>query len=1764
MIPAATIFSRRFFIFVMAIVLGISFSVYAQKLPATHQQTKPLKDLLNRDGTLNLKTGFHGSVDVKGWKMVTDKKGHPHFVRTNSSIKKPFPKAPADQTADNIYWESRFQASILDAPIRAVAVVGSDVYFGGEFTTIGDSAVNYIAKWSGGAWSALAGGVDGPVFAITVSGSDIYVGGNFLNAGGIAASNIAKWNDSVWSPLDSGVNDQVNAIAINGSDVYVGGNFTTAGGSPASYIAKWSGGIWSAIGSGFDAPVSAIAISGSTVYAGGSFVNAGDSTVNYIAQWNGSVWKSLNQGLDAQVFAIKVSGISVYVGGAFTTASGTIEVDNIGKWNGTKWSAMGPGFDGPVNSIVISGTNIFAGGEFGTAGDSTTQGVARWTGSKWASLDLGVDGTVNALAANGSLLYVGGDFGDIGSLGAPAVDAALWDGTRWSALSNDLDMPPVSAIAVSGSTVYVGGAFLTAGGTPANYVAKWNGKKWSSLGAGLDGPVTAIAVSGKNVYVGGSFGMAGTAVASNIALWNGSKWSAMGNGLDGAVNAIVVSGKNVYVGGAFATAGTASANNVAVWGGSSWSALGDGTGDQVNALAMIGSTLYAGGFFMTAGDSSAHYSAKWDGSKWLRLGQGTDGVVDAFAVIGTTLFVGGEFVNAGGSPANYLAQWNGSSWSAVGSGTDDAVNALASFGGRLYLGGNFIMAGDQTANGIAKWNGFRFLPLGSGVDAPVHALAVSNDTVYIGGDFALAGLKASAFWGIWHKPFTLPEFSAFPSVRSFDSVRVGSTKTDSILVYNTGGGTLSISLISVSDAEFHITPSTASISGAGSQTFTVQFTPDSVGEHDASLIFTHDASSSPDGLSLTGVGIAPHFSIDQTNIDYGTENPGAPDADTVTVTNDGTATLNISSVISDNGAFTVSPTVAHIVPGGSADFHIVFVAPCTELYIGNIIFVHDANSSPDSVRVTALTVATGSISGSVFKDINANAVQDSGEPELKNWRIRISAIPSPSGTGCTSHVDSLATDSLGNYTFDDLADGRYHVTEMDSLGLWVTYPPAGDYTLDIVGGNSISDMDFGNTPTLILYSGTITGVTESTVVEIRGSVSASEDDTVLALHVARGGSLGFGALTDRHMSTPGSTQRMLAVHGPIRIDGSLDLSATQSTLLCFGDWINHGTFVGGNSTVVLEGDRPAVIDATSFANLVVDGLHKRTADNLRVLDTLVLHHDLYARLQDTVFIDNPVPGAIADTGIITGGSVHRLIAPHETGIYRFESPGSFVQFDGIDNPPSFTITTIPDTVPRSFNLGWIRLGGKLDTTNHTVTLDSLKHLSTFVFGTRGSGLVLHKMAGLDSLGTPTVRRLYRIKQEGGTNFHAKLQLRYDPLEVMGTLTDLELLRGPVAGNPVNNGWNMVSLPVTPEILLKDSVFKGSSSPAFSYNGGYQMESVLQVGTGYWLKFPSATSIQILGEDRSGDSVDVVGGWNMVGTPTYPVQVVSVKSIPPGIVTSYFYGYRKGYFPADSLLPMQGYWVKMKSSGKLVVGQPGTVSTPKATFARNIFETFNSLTLCDRSEQQQTLYFGADEKLDLSQFELPPAPPRGVFDARFPSGRFVESIDSKVQKDVPIVLSSASFPITISWDASKQQETYSLRIAGNETVLHGQGSLTVTAPAADIALRLASQSVSSLPKQFMLYQNYPNPFNPSTTIRFDIPRDALVTLKVYSVLGQEVAEIVEGKFYRAGSYAEQFSTASLASGVYFYRIVANATGNSSTVQQRSAESFAQTKKMLLLR
>jgi hypothetical protein len=113
--------------------------------------------------------------------------------------------------------------------------------------------------------------------------------------------------------------------------------------------------------------------------------------------------------------------------------------------------------------------------------------------------------------------------------------------------------------------------------------------------------------------------------------------------------------------------------------------------------------------------------------------------------------------------------------------------------------------------------------------------------------------------------------------------------------------------------------------------------------------------------------------------------------------------------------------------------------------------------------------------------------------------------------------------------------------------------------------------------------------------------------------------------------------------------------------------------------------------------------------------------------------------------------------------------------------------------------------------------------------------------------------------------------------------------------------------------------------------------------------------------------------------------------------------------------------------------------------------------------------------------------------------------------------------------------YSLAVSGTNLFAGTGGSGVWRRPLSEMTGVV--QRHSDAPTQFTLHQNYPNPFNPSTTIEYQIPKQSLVAMKIFDLLGRQVATLVNEK-QGAGTYSVQWNATGFSSGVYFYRLEAN--------------------------
>jgi hypothetical protein len=366
---------------------------------------------------------------------------------------------------------------------------------------------------------------------------------------------------------------------------------------------------------------------------------------------------------------------------------------------------------------------------------------------------------------------------------------------------------------------------------------------------------------------------------------------------------------------------------------------------------------------------------------------------------------------------------------------------------------------------------------------------------------------------------------------------------------------------------------------------------------------------------------------------------------------------------------------------------------------------------------------------------------------------------------------------------------------------------------------------------------------------------------------------------------------------------------------------------------------------------------------------------------------------------------------------------------------------------------------------------------------------------------------------------------------------------------VANGWNIVSIPGLHPVDQNVTTWWPGKDPTvgvFRYSGQYYPVTVAVPGKGYWMKHIGANSYDT-GDEWPADGINIVphdpinaaSGWNMIGGYEYNADVSGITTTPPGLIASPVYGYFGGYYIANSLIPGYGYWVKLSGDGSINLPDPTSKSTAK--ISEYIKDDWGKIIIIDATGISYTLYAVKGE-VDLSQYELPPPPPQGMFDIRFESGRIAEDINSSVQT---IDMSGITYPLTVKvegMDIRLQDETGKIVNANLES---GQDIVI-----SDATINKLMVTGELIPAEYSLEQNYPNPFNPNTTIEFSLPEDVSnVKLSIYNVLGEKVAELVNTALV-AGKYSYQWNASNVATGIYIYEL--------------RTDKFVSIKKMVLMK
>ena len=557
----------------------------------------------------------------------------------------------------------------------------TDLYVGGDFTSIAGVLADNVAHFDGTIWSPVGGGVDGPVWVVEqLTNGEVVVAGDFVNAGAVATDNIARWDGTNWSSLGSSAIGPAIYFAVaelpNG-DLCAG--VQQSGAAGLNTVMQFDGVSWSPLGTGLTpAPRDLLVSPAGDVFAAGTYA-FGYSPVR---RWDGSNWIVLPNAPFAGAVEVEMlaSGVLVAIG-----HQGSDRI--VASWDGFAWTSFGTS-SGPASLrslAVLASGEVLAGGLLSYISGTPVAGLARWNGSAWAPASNGITSRIDSLAT----LPDGRLFASMSGLDGSGP-VFQWNGVSWQGTGGGFWRGVFSLS--DGEVISCGSSVVSA--MPGTVAVRWDGATWTSIATSTGGSVHTVAkMPNGDLVMAGQFQDLDGVPLSNIGRFDGANWQPFGAGLPAnlAVKDLVVLANGDVL------ALIALQSTVMRWDGSTWAQLGVSPGGTGLALR-----VGADGQPMLAGSFPGADVLRWDGLAWVPLGTGPSGPIASMAVLPNGDVVASP-LDVSGAPDRPVERWDGTSWTSIGGVLDRSVWATeASITGEVLLGGEFRIANGAGCSGFAR------------------------------------------------------------------------------------------------------------------------------------------------------------------------------------------------------------------------------------------------------------------------------------------------------------------------------------------------------------------------------------------------------------------------------------------------------------------------------------------------------------------------------------------------------------------------------------------------------------------------------------------------------------------------------------------------------------------------------------------------------------------------------------------------------------------------------------------------------------------------------------------------------------------------------------------------------------------------------------------------------------------------------------------------------------------------------------------------------
>ncbi len=874
--------------------------------------------------------------------------------------------------------------------------------------------------------------------------------------------------------------------------------------------------------------------------------------------------------------------------------------------------------------------------------------------------------------------------------------------------------------------------------------------------------------------------------------------------------------------------------------------------------------------------------------------------------------------------------------------------------------------------------------------------------------------------------------------------------------------------------------------------------------------------------------------------------------------------------------------------------------------------IFNITSSIDTTGVDFGNFHLGTISGVKFHDLNDNGTKDGGEPSLPGWKIYLHG----------TKTDSTITDALGQYHFDSLFIGSYTVSEGSKPNWRQTLPPSfGSYSVTIDSSGKVkAGRDFGNfsTHTVIgekfndhngdgILDNGETGLS-SWLIFADGPTHDSAFTDAQGRYVL--GGLSTGTYTIHEQVKTGWMQTMPA--NPDTYQVTFTASESQITGRDFGNFrlasISGVKYEDKNS----DGIRAQTDSGVSgwkmylYQNNVLED--STLTDINGTYNFLGLSAGSYKVLEEhrqhwlQVTPDSSYSVVLSSGDSVGGkdfGNFHLgIISGH---VYEDRNtvgandgdPTVLVPWKIILEPSSAPPETTTTDENGAYQFADLR--------HDTYTLHQILPSGWTDTYRNGSPHIVLVLSGLDTTGL-----------DFGNFYDVSAQTyRTATSEDWATGGNLNLPIFKSMSRRADKVFFKFNLGVPAHVTLSLKFSQNTSGKVYRGKSGLPVDSIY-AWTGFKeLSFllpgiGTGDTIEIIGQGDKGKKITVQYQWLTFSPPPFAkIPDDGFKQNFPGLPMPNLHNagdelFPKGYHQLSSPFPT-GLVVGIPQGDK----KPHTVlhkrysDVKKSLWDRNIHLHTHTERCLDRydatldSIKRQVTGLPAGKhnnrlfaellalKLDIAASQIGKFP-SGLgqlvyYDRSNPSDLFnqqsvnnVATIADSFITCLPVKLQNTPLTpsdvynvvrrITSAFRGTMDTFSFSAKFSARGVrPLYEVSYLQFDSTAVIPPVPLGSVDNGYVPTSFSLHQNYPNPFNPTTTIEFDLPEQAFVTLTIYNVLGQQVATLLDHEQMDEGNQMAQFDAGDFASGIYFYRLVAEGFNDNGRTQQ-----YHSVKKMMLIK